>query len=592
MWYSGPRPLVTSCQLLVVCALFVPSAMADVMVVANRTLRRVPIQVTLPGTPAWKVTLASGESRPIFADSAASIAFTTGKGRAEYSLEPGNVYFIGSRRDGSLDLEQIGLGESAPVVAGLPGLAATTPPATIPVKILVDDEQVTRQHIWEPMLRKRIEAASAVLHRHAMVKLEVVAVDTWRTDNAERRFNETLTEFERTVDPFPGDLAIGFSSQYEFVRGRVHMGGTHGPLRPHILLREWSVQATENEKLELLLHELGHYLGAAHSPEPDSAMRPVLNDRQSRRADFVIKYDPVNTLLMSMVGEEVRRRRVRSFAEVTPSTKRRLQEIYEVLGYAQPNDPAARVLTGQLGRRRASDPLADATRAVLGSMTQAARTNQRLPAAGSGQAGPFRTEGDQLCEQLIRLAAHEAGKAPDNLKAKAFLLAIGVGIGDPEQLHQVPKLARVLRQIETPAERSVRTTYIGKPTARGRHDLARHFTVAAMLVATSGQESAETLSMAKEVLDLRGNSGFSFADLAADKAGIAMALRVLEGKLDLQTIASGFSIDDYLPTVDDLPEGMTTMQFINQYGGQNDERFQRIMAEIKARIDQLPVYSN
>ncbi len=576
--------------LAVVMCCYFSAAVADVVVVANRTPRRIPVEVTLPGETPWKVTMTPGESRPIFADTASSIAFDTGAKVTQYALEPGNVYFIGTRRDGTLDLEQIGLGEKSTLVVGLPGAAATTPPATIPVKILVDDDQVMHRHLWEPMLRKRVAAASAILHRHAMVKLEVVAVDTWQTDNSEQNFNKTLSDFERQVDPFPGELAIGFSSQYELVRGRVHMGGTHGPLQPHILLREWSQHATESEKLELLLHELGHYLGAAHSPEPDSVMRPVLSDRKSRRTDFSVRYDPVNTLLMSMVGEELRRRRVSRFAEVSPATRARLQEVYEVLGVAQPSDPAARVLTGQLGRRRVSDPQTEATRAVLAAMTQAARTNQRLPTADSGQPGPFRVEGDALFEELMRLAARQAAQVPEEVRAKAFLLAIGIGIGDPEQLNRLSAIARVLRKIETPAEASIRSTYIGKPTARGRHDLARHFTVAALLVAAGGHESAESLSMAKEVVDSQGGTGFSFADLAADKAGIAMAQRILDGKLDMQTIAERFTTSDYLPNVADLPEGMTTMQFIDQYGGQNDERFQRMMASINAKVAALPAY--
>ena len=587
----GFRLLFVGCQLL--CTLLgETTASADVVVVANRTGARVPVEITLPGSLPWRVTLTPGESRPIFADSTSEIAFASGDKVAKYTLETGTVYFLGTNKRGVVDLQQIGLGESAALVAGLPGSAATTPPATIPVKILVDDDQVMHRHIWEAILRKRMAAASDVLHRHAMVKLNVVAVETWRTDNSEHDFNATLSDFVRKVDPFPGQLAIGFSSQYEVVRGRIHMGGTRGPLRPHILLREWSKHASEREKLELLLHELGHYLGATHSPEPDSVMRPVLGDRKSRRADFVVKYDPVNTLLMSMVGEELRRRRVSSFAEVGPATKQRFREIYKVLGAAQPEDPAARVLTGQLGRRRSTTPLSEATRGVLAAMTQAARTNSRLPAPGSGQPGPFRIEGDELFEQLVRLAAREAQQQPPEHAAKAFLYAIGLGIGDPEQLSQLPAMARVMRQIETPAERSVRATYVGKPTAFGRNDLARHFTVAAFITAAAGRESAETLSLAKEAIDSQGGTGFSFADLAADKAGIALALRLIDGKIELQQIADGFRVGDYLPAVDGLPEGMTTMQFINQYGGQNDERFTEVLSEIEDKINSLPAYQN
>ena len=78
------------------------------------------------------------------------------------------------------------------------------------------------------------------------------------------------------------------------------MAGTRGPLHSHILVREWSPQMSEPERLEFLVHELGHFLGASHSPEPDSVMRPVLGDQPGRSARaFRIRFDPVNTLVMS-----------------------------------------------------------------------------------------------------------------------------------------------------------------------------------------------------------------------------------------------------------------------------------------------------
>lgn len=586
MWLKGCWLLAVGCWLL-------PNlAVADVAVVANRTTRRVPVEVTVPGTAPWQVTLSPGESRPIFADGTSELSFASGSDFKQYTLDPGNVYFLGTRQDGALDLQRIGLGETSAFVAGLPGSAATTPPATIPVKILVDDDEPMRQVLWEGKLRKRIAAASEVLHRHAMVKLEVVAADTWTTDNSTGDFYATLAEFEKTVDPFPGQLAIGFSSQYEVVQGRVHMGGTRGALRSHILLREWSQHASESEKLELLLHELGHYLGAAHSPEADSVMRPVLGDRLARKKDFVIRYDPVNTLLMSMVGEEVRRRRVSTFAEIAPATRNRMQEIYKVLGYTRPEDPAAGVLARQLGRERTGDPLSDAVRSTIASMTQAARTNSQLPRAGEAAAGATRVEGDALFEELVRLAARESSKAPEDMQAKVFLLAVGIAIGDPEQLNRLPAIAPILQRIDTPAERSIRTTYIGQPTARGRYDLARHFAVAAMLVGLQGHESAETLSVAKELLDSGGGSGFSFADLAADKAGIRLAKDLLSSKMKLGTLAQDFAVERYVPDIRELPEGMTTMQFINQYGGKDDPRFVRMIDEIEQGINELPGYKS
>src|SRR5205085_7080037 len=116
------------------------------------------------------------------------------------------------------------------------------------------------------------------------------------TDNNINNFDKTLAEFEQNVKPEPARLAIGFTSQYEVPRGAFHLGGTRGPLHTHVLVREWSKHISEPERMEVLLHELGHFLGAVHSPAPDSVMRSILGDRIARVKDFRITFDPVNVL--------------------------------------------------------------------------------------------------------------------------------------------------------------------------------------------------------------------------------------------------------------------------------------------------------
>ncbi len=563
------------------------TTVAEVVVVANRTPRKMVLEVTLSGQVPWSVKLASGESRPIFSDGGVEIAFERFPGTARYQLDSGAAYYLGMKQDGTIDLQKIGLGdpEGETRAGQLPGKAATAPAATVLVKILVDEEELSRRHLWEPKLRRRMEAASDILHRHAMVQLSVVAVGRWNSDDSTRQFRASLSEFEKEVDASPATLAIGFSSQYHVVRGRVHLGGTRGPLKPHILLREWSAHVSESERLELLLHELGHYLGASHSPEPDSVMRPVLGDRQSRRTGFVVKFDPVNTLLMSMMGEEIRRRRVRDFASVTTETKNRMEQVYKVLGLAQPRDTSPRRLAQQL-RNQPSDPLFDGAKRILARITRVARDNSRAPKQPS-RSGPARLQGDDLLNAYLRAAAKEASKVPDEVRSKAFLLAIGVGIGDSDQLRKLPALRPLVARLETPADRSVRRNYLGKPSIQGRNDLARHFCGAAMLVATSGASTAETLSLAKEIMDSQGGTGFSFADLAADKAGIAFALRLLEGKLTVEAIAARFRSADFVPPVGDLPEGMSTPQFMEQFGGAHDERYQQVVEEIDQAIQAM-----
>ena len=146
--------------------------------------------------------------------------------------------------------------------------------ATVKIKILVDDDEKAIRSIWEERLRKRIADASAIFEKYAGIKLEVVACDTWTTDNKVQDFDAQLRDFEANVDAAPADLAIGFASQYSIVTGRTHLGGTRGPLANHIMVREWSKQVSEPERLELLVHELGHHFGAVHSPSPPRSCGP------------------------------------------------------------------------------------------------------------------------------------------------------------------------------------------------------------------------------------------------------------------------------------------------------------------------------
>ena len=122
-----------------------------------------------------------------------------------------------------------------------------------------------------------------MFEKYFHIKLQVIAVGTWNSDNQITDFIESLADFKQKVKPAPAQLAIGFTSQWRIARSRLHMAGTRGPLHPYILAREGSPEVTEAAKLEFLIHELGHYFRAAHSPERESIMRPVLGDNKSAR---------------------------------------------------------------------------------------------------------------------------------------------------------------------------------------------------------------------------------------------------------------------------------------------------------------------
>jgi hypothetical protein len=578
---------------LLVWAQISAAARADVIVLANRTPSVLSAVVTPSVGAAQRVLMSAGESVPVFVDGRAHVDFASRGRPKRYQLDANCAYFFGRNRDGSTDLQKIGLGDDANTIQGrtLPGSAATAPPvAIIPVKLLVDEEEAARQQVWERRLRQRIEAASAILERTCSVRLNVVEVGMWMSDDAMTDFYGALSEFEREANPLPARLAIGFTSQFAPIVGRTHMAGTRGPLHPYILVREGAPQINESERLEFLIHELGHYLGASHSPEGDSVMRPVLGDNRAGRAGFRIRFDPVNTLVMSMVSEEMRRNNALDLAGLSADTKRRLGQIYGELARTFPDDPASKHFVA-LMESSGRVPLAVGAKHVLDEIARAALTNKTLPLAESSTDGAeTRRVGDRLTEYYVRRAAGAAKLLPDDIAANSFLIALGIGLGDSKTLAAAPVATGLAGAIETPRQRAMRMSLLGEPTIHGRRDLAQHFFVSASLAASMGAAAADVAGLSKELRDAHGESGFSFADLAADRAGIEFARRVMDKRLTLPMLAQTFTIPAFMPVVKDLPERLNAVQFSQQYSGKDDDRFKKQLGIIDQRILGLPPY--
>lgn len=353
---SPPNKVMNRCTpilTLLLCG-FAISAAADVIVLANRTPSSIGFRFVPKSGEAQQLTLPAGETRPLFLDGKADVVFAASGSQKHYTLDANCAYYFGRSKDGRIDLQKIGLGEDGTAAEGrsLPERASRAPKISIPVKILVDEEEPGRPGIWEHRLRRRVEAASAIFEKNFGVGFHVAAIGTWKSDNSITDFFDALAEFEQKVDPSPAKIAIGFTSQWSMARGRIHMAGTRGPLHSHILVREGSPQINEPERLEFLVHELGHYLGAAHSPEQQSVMRPVLGDNRAGRTDFHTQFDPVNALTLAMVTEEMHRANITNVSQLQYSTRKRLEQIYHELARSMPEDPAGTSTPGSCERMK------------------------------------------------------------------------------------------------------------------------------------------------------------------------------------------------------------------------------------------------
>lgn len=565
------------------------------------------------------------------------------------------------------------------------GLEGKPETLRIPVKILADDNEPATRRIWEPILRQRLAEANAILQNACGVQFEVVAVGEWYSDDSQEEFAESFREFAEKVDPAPAALAIGFTSQYPYDAPEPRLGGAGGLLGRHILVRNAGPKVTEVERLQILLHELGHYLGATHIDDADSVMRAQLKDRFARARSFGIGFDPLNTLAMNLFVDDVLQeqgradklslatikqlRRVYEVAEkITPgdATATKMLAILDRMQAAQepPSEPTEKLAEGQRpetadpprgdGRAAATAPkpppespvsetaptpesapadtagdprlaqssqrapsppqpaeqeiasrdsfsgqlatvaprgntLIDAVRAILASVVETAEKSRPLEAGN--QANPTRT--DAWVEFLIRKAAQAADELPaahEGHAHTAFLVALAIAFDDSDMLRSQPVIGSFYRRVESDTDRKRRIQALGKPRISGRHDWAQHFAVSAGLTALLGRSLAESAGVAKEWQDSDGGSGWSFADLGADLAGIEFADGLIDGDLQLRDVARNFRLKDFVPELSQYEEGLTREQVERRFGGSSGEAMQQRIEAIRREVQLRPGY--
>jgi len=130
----------------------------------------------------------------------------------------------------------------------------------------------------------------------------------------------------------------------------------------------------------------------------------------------------------------------------------------------------------------------------------------------------------------------------------------------------------------------------------GRHDWVQHFVTTAAIQVAAGSDISNFIGEAKEIVDADGPSGFSFTDIAADRAGVRFASFATRSTADARKLqdkfSDGASESDFFPRVTDLREGLSAAQFKAAYTDVGSTAYDRELSKIDDRIHHLPIWSD
>ncbi|WP_145385935.1 hypothetical protein [Stieleria neptunia] len=140
----------------------------------------------------------------------------------------------------------------------------------------------------------------------------------------------------------------------------------------------------------------------------------------------------------------------------------------------------------------------------------------------------------------------------------------------------------------------VRSTF-RRLTLHDRRDWLHHFMVSASMRVLSSRLASHDVGLLKEEIDASGDgSGFSFADLLADRAGVVFAEHATDSEVEARAmqrrLSTRVTISDFVPDPSDLPEGLTDDDLMDRYGGVGGGGYRRLINDIDRRIDDCAGY--
>jgi hypothetical protein len=630
--------------------LFVATAPAAVLTIGNMSQKTVTFKLSSVGQgQELEVSLEPGEHRLFQVARTPVIAYESAGKAARFQLDPYTPYVFAPAGDG-FGLQGIELAGTMPATDDIPATAPSDAVYTVKVKLFGGDGDVRSNELWEKLFRERFASVTETFEKQCRVKFEVVGSAEWTSDPAAKLPAELLKDFASKVPASADYLSVGFTSRTLLNKGQelaktpeqlIQAGCLRGPLGRHLLLREY-ITRSESARLEMLIHELAHHLGAVHSQDLNTSMRVNVLDGRSDRKEVRAGLDPLNLLVVGIWVEQLRGGKVRGPSDLSEVTRQRLNVLYKTLQNVYPEDTLPTAFIAVLNKKEKaepgeafnlnppqiagnsssgqnlkipakagpervkvpvspepiealpsvgpvvpvnpSDPREQSIRQVVRSITARAKLHRQQPK-------DQRLRSDELTADFVQTAAVIAGQMPEQHRRSAFLIGLGIGLDDSKVLRDnpLPVVRQLCRAVESDSEFGERVAFLGTPTMRYRRDLCQHYVVSAALADILGAKEAEAVGMTKELLDSRKPSGFSFADLCADYAGVALFTKLKEQPKLLDQFQAGVRVSELLPSVADLPEGLTFKRFLAEYGTPEDPRFQKAIGDIRQRVSALSV---
>lgn len=288
---------------------------------------------------------------------------------------------------------------------------------------------------------------------------------------------------------------------------------------------------------------------------------------------------------------ELTRLRVGSVPIPPPVARWVVETVVAHLGWSEPLMRGRGLVTrltlaeaGLSAELRGDRAFADSLRSALVSpaLREALQAfNEQLAVLAAAAPGAPSIELWRLVGPMFALAARRSGGLDSDgaaLQNRAALLSLALYVnGQP-----LSRLVPAAREWPRPPARVV--------LGAGREDRPQHLLVAAVLAAEGGGRLADALGILKEVSDRSSSgSGFSFDDLAADRAGKRLSQLAVRDPVLLQRRLAAVKADaDLLPPVEGLPTFLDEAAFRAAFGAEGSPRYQALMAEIDARVAAVP----